>query len=163
MYDFNHPWDAKKDKARQHNTTERQSNTTQLAQSSYFLKKISCLWWDSYPQPSHMYITICVMGFQHMNHGSFTYITDYNVLEVLKPLAVQQYNLWEWGYCLKWVVWVEGERREEREVNEETRAAVSSLLALISREYSDSLFGPPLYVMGPMYEIPGQLTQKHTM
>ena len=50
--------------------------------------------------------------------------------------------------------------REEREVNEETRTAVSSLLALISREYSDSLFGPPHYVMGSMYEIPGQLTQK---
>ena len=39
-------------KARQHNTTERQSNTMQLAQGSYFFKEKNCLGWDSNPRPS---------------------------------------------------------------------------------------------------------------
>ena len=41
-------------KARQHNTTERQSNTTQLAQGSYYSKKK--LGWDSNTT------TICLLG-----------------------------------------------------------------------------------------------------
>ena len=40
----NHPRDAEKDKAKQHNTTERQSNTTQPARNSHFSKKNWLSW-----------------------------------------------------------------------------------------------------------------------